>query len=91
MRASEDGKTEFEIEILSSPSLGQDIRPIGSDISLGEKVLTHGSRLGAAEVGLLAAVGAVQVEVYKLPRVAILSTGDEVKTNLLLSPIIIFF
>jgi gephyrin len=66
------------IEILQSPSPGLDIRPIGSDISLGEKVLTRGSRLGAAEVGLLAAVGAVQVEVYKLPKVAILSTGDEV-------------
>ena len=78
IRASEDGKTEFEIEILIAPSVGQDIRPIGSDISHGSKVLTSQSRLGAAEVGLLAAVGAVEVEVYRLPKVAVLSTGDEV-------------
>jgi molybdopterin biosynthesis enzyme len=63
---------------LIAPSIGQDIRPVGSDIALGSKVLTSQSRLGAAEVGLLAAVGAVEVEVYCLPKVAILSTGDEV-------------
>ena len=79
VRASDNGKTELEIEILYPPSPGQDIRPVGSDISLGSKVLSAKSRLGAAEVGLLAAVGAVEVEVFKLPKVALLSTGDEVK------------
>ena len=81
VRASEDGKVELEIEILSSPKPGQDIRPIGSDIALGSKVLPAGIRIGPAEVGLLAAVGAIQVEVYKRPTVALLSTGDEVNTS----------
>lgn len=56
---------------------GDDIRKIGADIQPGEAVLQAGVRLGAAEVGLLATVGAAQVHVHPRPRVAILSTGDE--------------
>lgn len=56
---------------------GDDIRPLGADIRQGETVLAAGVHLGAAEVGLLATVGAAQVRVYPRPRVAILSTGDE--------------
>lgn len=56
---------------------GADIRPVGADIRTGETVLAAGVRLGAAEVGLLATVGAAQVSVHPRPRVAILSTGDE--------------
>ncbi len=56
---------------------GADIRPVGSDIQQGETVLDAGAHLGAAEIGLLATVGAAQVQVYPRPRVAILSTGDE--------------
>ncbi len=56
---------------------GDDIRPIGHDIMPGEQVLAAGNRLDAAEVGLLATVGVTQVRVYPRPRVAILSTGDE--------------
>jgi hypothetical protein len=50
-------------------------RPIGSDIEAGELVLCPGTLLGAAEVGVLAAVGATVVTVSSLPRVAVLSTG----------------
>lgn len=56
---------------------GDDIRAIGADIDAGETVLPAGIHLGAAEVGLLATVGAAQVQVHPRPRVAILSTGDE--------------
>lgn len=56
---------------------GDDIRPIGYDIAKGQEVLPAGSYLGAAEVGLLATVGATQIPIYPHPRVAILSTGDE--------------
>jgi hypothetical protein len=45
--------------------------------------LPRGIRVGPAEVGLLAAVGAVLVEVYQLPKIALLSTGDEVRLALL--------
>jgi gephyrin len=56
---------------------GDDVRPIGSDLQAGQEVLPAGIRLGAAEIGLLATVGISQVNVHPRPRVAILSTGDE--------------
>jgi gephyrin len=56
---------------------GADIRPIGSDMQPGQEVLPVGTHLGAAEIGLLATVGIAQVKVYARPRVAVLSTGDE--------------
>ncbi|MCB0128828.1 MAG: hypothetical protein KDE58_41465, partial [Caldilineaceae bacterium] len=56
---------------------GDDIRPIGYDIAEGQEVLAAGNRLDSAEIGLLATVGVIQVPVHPRPRVAILSTGDE--------------
>lgn len=56
---------------------GADVRPIGSDLKSGQEVLPVGARLGAAEIGLLATVGISQVCVNPRPRVAVLSTGDE--------------
>lgn len=49
----------------------------GSDIGAGETVVRAGTRLGAAEIGMLAAIGADAVTVWRRPRVAIFSTGDE--------------
>ena len=57
---------------------GQEIREVGSDVGAGEVVLERGERLGPAEVGLLATVGAQSVDVSRRPLVAVLSTGDEV-------------
>ncbi len=54
------------------------IQTIGQDIPSGALVLPRGTTLGAAEIGLLATVGCVQVPVYRRPRVAVLATGDEV-------------
>jgi len=50
----------------------------GSEAALGTRILPRGSRLQAAEIGLLAAVGKGTVAVCRQPRVAILPTGDEV-------------
>lgn len=57
---------------------GQEIRQVGSDVAAGEMVLGRGERLGPAEVGLLATVGAQFVDAARRPLVAVLSTGDEV-------------
>ncbi|BDA47114.1 Gephyrin [Coccomyxa sp. Obi] len=57
---------------------GDDVRALGSDIAAGEVVLAAGSLLGAAEIGLLATVGAATVKVHRKACVAVLSTGDEV-------------
>ncbi|CAL5220125.1 g2080 [Coccomyxa viridis] len=56
---------------------GDDVRAVGSDIQAGEVVLPEGSVIGAAEVGLLATVGAAKLRVYRKPVVGVLSTGDE--------------
>src|SRR5918998_102132 len=56
---------------------GENIRPIGVDVAKGSVVLECGSGLGAAEMGLLAGLGADPVEVVRRPRVSVLSTGNE--------------
>jgi molybdopterin molybdotransferase len=57
---------------------GQNIVPRGSEAASGQAILTRGMRLGFAELALAAQVGAVHLECVQRPRVAILSTGDEV-------------
>jgi molybdopterin molybdotransferase len=49
----------------------------GSDVRAGERVLSSGVQLGAAELGLAAALGFAELAVYRRPRVALMSTGDE--------------
>ena len=56
---------------------GQNILPQGREMRIGETVLRAGSRLRPQEFGLLATVGRTTVKVQPAPRVAILSTGDE--------------
>ncbi len=50
----------------------------GTDMGAGETVLFAGTRLTSRETGLLAAIGCARVRVHRRPRVAILSTGDEI-------------
>jgi len=57
---------------------GQNIVPRGSEARLGQTILQPGARLGYAELALAAQVGATQVRCAAKPRIAILSTGDEV-------------
>jgi molybdopterin molybdotransferase len=57
---------------------GQNIVRRGSEAAAGQTILTPGTRLGFVELALAAQVGAVQLQCAKRPRVAILSTGDEV-------------
>ncbi len=56
---------------------GQNVARRASDTRAGAPVLTAGQRLGAGEIGILAAVGCVAVPVRPLPDVAVLGTGDE--------------
>ena len=53
------------------------VRTAGEDVRVGDRVLEPGTVLSAAEIGLLATLGYGQVRVYRRPRVAILSTGNE--------------
>ncbi|GAW92033.1 molybdopterin molybdotransferase MoeA [Calderihabitans maritimus] len=65
------------VEIFVSLAPGSNIVRAGEDIRQGELVLKPGVLLDAPEIGVLAALGIPRVEVFKRPRVAILSTGDE--------------
>lgn len=56
---------------------GQHVRPRGQDIASGELLLEAGRRLSAADLGLLASVGIDAVTVSCRPKIALLSTGDE--------------
>ncbi len=56
---------------------GTAVRPAGGDVGRGQTVFTAGTRLGPMHVGVLATVGAASPEVSVRPRVAFMSTGDE--------------
>jgi putative molybdopterin biosynthesis protein len=65
------------IEIRRAAAPGQFVSYAGSDIARGEALLRAGTVIGSREIGMLAACGIAQVEVVRRPRVAVLSTGDE--------------
>ena len=59
------------------PKQGQWIRRSGEDVSKGDVVLSQGTRLNPASLGLAASIGRANVRVIRKPRVALFSTGDE--------------
>jgi molybdopterin molybdotransferase len=59
------------------PAAGQWIRRAGEDVASGDVVLSRGGRLSPAALGLAASVGMDRLQVARRPRVALLSTGDE--------------
>ena len=68
-----DGVVSIGVEV----EQGRDIRRAGEDIRSGETVLSFGSVLGSAELGVLASIGVAEPECARRPTVAIVSTGDE--------------
>jgi molybdopterin molybdotransferase len=67
-----------EVEVLASVGVGENVLLPGEDVRAGAVALEAGSRLDAAALGGLAALGQTRVPVRARPRIAILSTGDEV-------------
>ncbi len=67
-----------EIEVQRALGIGKNIIGLGEDVQQGEIVLEPGHRLRPQEIGGLMALGKLRVSVFARPRVAILSTGDEV-------------
>jgi len=70
-------EAEGNVRLLRPVESGQDIRPVGQDLAAGEQALAADAVLGPPELGLLATVGHTRVQVYRRPRVAVLTTGDE--------------
>ncbi len=68
-----DGRVRF----LEPIKVGQNVRPQGQETRAGEVVLPAGTRLGPVELGLAASLGCAVLVVRRRPRVAVVSTGDE--------------
>ena len=76
-RVERDGET---ITLLSGEKSGANVRYAGEDIRAGEVVIPKGTRLGASYLGLMASLGLESVTVYRRPRVAFFSNGDELRS-----------
>lgn len=72
-QVQDDGRVSFSQALHS----GQNIRPQGQETTVGEVVLSAGTRLGPIEQGLAATLGNARLRVVRRARVAVLSTGDE--------------
>lgn len=70
-------RRESQLEIFRAVSPGENIMGAGSDLMAGEHVLREGQRLTPKEMGLLSAIGQATVKVYRRPRVAVISSGNE--------------
>lgn len=67
-----------EILIYESAAIGQNIAKEGSDIKMGELLLKSCTRITPDKIGVLSAIGLKEVPVFQKPRVAIISTGNEI-------------
>lgn len=76
-QAERDGDV---IRIGAGHKPGQHVRQAGEDLAVGEVALPAGVRIGPAQLGLLASLGIEEITVFQLPRVAIFTTGDELRS-----------
>lgn len=70
-------REENRILLQEEVTPGQNIHPQGQDAQKGDVLLKAGSRMGSAEIGLLASVGKTELQVHSVPKVAIVATGNE--------------
>ncbi len=74
---SAEKRVEDRVEIQRTVIAGENIVPAGAEAQAGQELMPRGVWLGPAQIALAAAAGKASVKVYRKPRVAILSTGDE--------------
>lgn len=77
MQENAEVLADERVRFTEAMSPGQNIRPQGQETTVGELVLSAGTRLGPIEQGLAASLGCAELEVVRKVRVAVLSTGDE--------------
>lgn len=73
-------RTGDRIRIDNRTRPGDNVREAGEDIRVGDRILMQGARLTPAGIGLLASLGLAEVPVMRRPKVAFLSTGDELRS-----------
>lgn len=66
-----------EMALREKPELGQFVHACGNDATAGQVLVNAGCRISFAEIAIAASVGKSQVEVFRLPKIAIITTGDE--------------
>ncbi|MCA1830987.1 MAG: molybdopterin molybdotransferase MoeA, partial [Actinobacteria bacterium] len=69
---------EDVVTINATAKPGNHVRPAGEDVHSGDRAVTKGDELSAVRLGVLASIGRTSVAVHRRPRVAVLSTGDEI-------------
>jgi len=68
------------ITLKAEHKTGQNVRQAGEDIAKGSNILSIGRQITAADLGILASLGIAELQVYRRPRVAFFSTGDELRS-----------
>jgi molybdopterin molybdotransferase len=66
-----------QVTVPASLRAGTNFHRVGADLARGDLILRAGTQLGGAEIGIAAATGAARLPVHRRPRVALMSTGDE--------------
>jgi molybdopterin molybdotransferase len=77
IRVEDTGEKDGVVTINDARDTGRNVRRRAEDIAEGQLVVARGTRLLAPHIGVLASIGASRVAVHERPRVAIVSTGDE--------------
>ncbi|MEI7554053.1 gephyrin-like molybdotransferase Glp [Candidatus Chlorohelix sp.] len=72
------GEDNQKLIVRKLPQVGDNIRPTGQDLQAGQLALKAGTKLSAAELGLIATVNRPRFQAIRRPRIAIISTGDEI-------------
>lgn len=77
MQENAEVQADAMVRFLEPMKAGQNIRPQGQETTVGELILSAGTRLGPIEQGLAASLGCARLKVVRKVRVAVISTGDE--------------
>ena len=73
----ENSPLPARVSLFRNLEMGENIRLAGENIGAGDTIMTAGTLIGAAEIGMIAGIGFPRVAVIRKPKVAILSSGDE--------------
>jgi molybdopterin molybdotransferase len=77
IRVEDTDGGEERVAIRDARDAHRNVRPRGEDLAVGAVALARGAVIGPAQLGVLASVGCAEVPVHRRPRVAVLTSGDE--------------
>ena len=77
VRVEDTAEVDGKVEISTSLAPGNSVRPVGGDVAEGSVVFRFGTRLTPTHIGTLATIGVTNPMVHARPKVAVMSTGDE--------------